>query len=52
MRLAHGRRCSREACELMQLDDVLAAADKGLPADLKTRLDELTFEYRLGDDPR
>jgi 1-deoxyxylulose-5-phosphate synthase len=35
-----------------QLDDVLAAADKGLPADLKTRLDELTFEYRLGDDPR
>jgi aryl-alcohol dehydrogenase (NADP+) len=35
-----------------QLDDVLAAADKGLSADLKARLDELTREYRYGDDPR
>jgi 1-deoxyxylulose-5-phosphate synthase len=35
-----------------QLDDVLAAADKGLAADLKARLDELTLEYRFGDDPR
>jgi len=35
-----------------QLDDVLAAADKELPGDLKTRLDELTLEYRFGDDPR
>jgi aryl-alcohol dehydrogenase (NADP+) len=35
-----------------QLDDVLAAADKELPPDLKTRLDELTLEYRFGDDPR
>ena len=35
-----------------QLDDVLAAADKGLAADLKARLDEMTREYRYGDDPR
>jgi aryl-alcohol dehydrogenase-like predicted oxidoreductase len=35
-----------------QLDDVLAAADKGLASDLKTRLDEMTREYRYGDDPR
>jgi 1-deoxyxylulose-5-phosphate synthase len=35
-----------------QLDDVLAAADKGLASDLKARLDELTREYRYGDDPR
>src|SRR5215813_9941507 len=35
-----------------QLDDVLAAADKELPPDVKTRLDELTLEYRFGDDPR
>src|SRR5262247_3919831 len=35
-----------------QLDDVLAAAEKELPPDLKTRLDELTLEYRFGDDPR
>jgi len=35
-----------------QLDDVLAAADKELHPDLKTRLDELTLEYRFGDDPR
>jgi len=35
-----------------QLDDVLAAADKELPGDLKRRLDELTLEYRFGDDPR
>ncbi|MDP2701517.1 MAG: aldo/keto reductase, partial [Candidatus Rokubacteria bacterium] len=35
-----------------QLDDVLAAADKGLSADLKARLDEMTREYRYGDDPR
>jgi len=35
-----------------QLDDVLAAADKDMPAELKTRLDALTLEYRYGDDPR
>lgn len=35
-----------------QLDDVLAAADKEMPGDLKARLDELTREYRYGDDPR
>jgi aryl-alcohol dehydrogenase-like predicted oxidoreductase len=35
-----------------QLDDVLAAADKGMAADLKARLDEMTREYRYGDDPR
>jgi aryl-alcohol dehydrogenase-like predicted oxidoreductase len=35
-----------------QLDDVLAAADKDLDAGLKARLDELTQEYRWGDDAR
>jgi 1-deoxyxylulose-5-phosphate synthase len=35
-----------------QLDDVLAAADNGLDGGLKTRLDDLTREYRYGDDPR
>jgi len=35
-----------------QLDDVLPAVEKGLDADLKARLDELTREYRRGDDPR
>jgi aryl-alcohol dehydrogenase-like predicted oxidoreductase len=35
-----------------QLDDVLPAAEKELDAGLKARLDELTCEYRLGDDPR
>jgi aryl-alcohol dehydrogenase (NADP+) len=35
-----------------QLDDVLAAVDKPLSADLKARLDELTREYRWGDDVR
>ena len=35
-----------------QLDDVLAAADKGLASDLKAQLDEMTREYRYGDDPR
>ena len=35
-----------------QLDDVLAALDKGLDAGLKVRLDELTREYRWGDDIR
>jgi aryl-alcohol dehydrogenase (NADP+) len=35
-----------------QLDEVLAAADKGLGTDLKGRLDALTAEYRWGDDPR
>jgi len=35
-----------------QLDDVLAAADKDVLGDLKARLDELTHEYRYGDDPR
>ena len=35
-----------------QLDDVLAAVGKTLDAGLKTRLDDLTAWYRLGDDPR
>jgi aryl-alcohol dehydrogenase (NADP+) len=35
-----------------QLDDVLAAVDKPLGADLTARLDELTREYRWGDDVR
>ena len=35
-----------------QLDDVLAAADKRLASDLKAQLDEMTREYRYGDDPR
>jgi aryl-alcohol dehydrogenase-like predicted oxidoreductase len=35
-----------------QLDDVLPAADKDLGAALMARLDELTYEYRLGDDVR
>jgi len=34
------------------LDDVLAAVDKPIAADIKARLDELTREYRWGDDPR
>ena len=35
-----------------QLDDLLAAVEKPIAADLKARLDELTQEYRWGDDPR
>ncbi len=35
-----------------QLDEMIPAVDKGMPADLKARLDELTLEYRGGDDPR
>src|SRR5215468_7526295 len=35
-----------------QLDDVLAAADKELSPDLKSTLDALTGDYRMGDDPR
>ena len=35
-----------------QLDDVLPATDKPLDAALKARLDEITREYRRGDDPR
>ena len=35
-----------------QLDDVAAAAGKTLDGGLKARLDELTAEYRLGDDAR
>ena len=35
-----------------QLDDVLSAAEKGIDAELKARLDTLTAEYRLGDDAR
>jgi len=35
-----------------QLDDALAAVDKGLDASLTTRLDDLTREYRWGDDIR
>ena len=35
-----------------QLDDALGAVDKGLDASLTTRLDDLTREYRWGDDIR
>jgi aryl-alcohol dehydrogenase-like predicted oxidoreductase len=35
-----------------QLADVLPAAAQDLPADVKSRLDELTHEYRMGDDIR
>jgi aryl-alcohol dehydrogenase (NADP+) len=35
-----------------QLDDVLSATEKPLDAALKARLDEITREYRWGDDPR
>ena len=35
-----------------QLDDLLAAPDRPLPAELKTRLDELTAVYRQGDAGR
>jgi len=35
-----------------QLDELLAAVDKPLDGDLKARLDELTREYRWGDDIR
>jgi 1-deoxyxylulose-5-phosphate synthase len=35
-----------------QIDDVLLAVDKGIDAGLKARLDELTIEYRWGDDQR
>ena len=35
-----------------ETDDVLAAADKDLDAGLMTQLDELTVEYRWGDDAR
>ena len=35
-----------------QLDDVFPAVSKSLAADLKARLDELTREYRMGDDVR
>jgi aryl-alcohol dehydrogenase (NADP+) len=35
-----------------QLDDTLRAAETPLPPDLKQRLDEITVDYRKGDDPR
>ena len=35
-----------------QLDDALTAVDKGLDGSLKARLDDLTREYRWGDDIR
>jgi aryl-alcohol dehydrogenase-like predicted oxidoreductase len=35
-----------------QLDHSLAAAEYPIDADLKSKLDELTYEYRLGDAPR
>ena len=35
-----------------QLDDVLPSVEKDLGADIKARLDALTADYRLGDDPR
>jgi aryl-alcohol dehydrogenase (NADP+) len=35
-----------------QLDDLLPAAEKPIDALLKSRLDEITREYRWGDDPR
>lgn len=40
------------ASRLEQLDESLAAATYSLDASLKTRLDELTVEYRRGDSPR
>jgi aryl-alcohol dehydrogenase (NADP+) len=35
-----------------QLDQSLAAASYALDPDLKGRLDDLTYEYRLGDAAR
>jgi aryl-alcohol dehydrogenase-like predicted oxidoreductase len=35
-----------------QLDDMFPAVDKGLDPALKARLDDLTLEYRFGDDIR
>jgi aryl-alcohol dehydrogenase (NADP+) len=35
-----------------QLDASLAALEYKIEADLKTRLDDLTHEYRMGDSPR
>jgi len=35
-----------------QLDAAIAATEKPIDAALKARLDELTLEYRRGDDPR
>jgi 1-deoxyxylulose-5-phosphate synthase len=35
-----------------QLDASLAAADYAIDADLKARLDDLSYEYRMGDAPR
>jgi aryl-alcohol dehydrogenase (NADP+) len=35
-----------------QLDDLVAAVEKPLPAELKARLDEITHEYRRGDAAR
>jgi 1-deoxyxylulose-5-phosphate synthase len=35
-----------------QLDASVAAAEYALDPDLKRRMDELTYEYRLGDAPR
>ena len=35
-----------------QLADLLPAASNDLAADVKAHLDELTAEYRMGDDPR
>lgn len=34
------------------LDDAFAAAEKSLDHGLKTQLDEMTYDYRLGDDIR
>ena len=35
-----------------QVDDLMTAVEKPISADLKARLDDLTREYRWGDDPR
>jgi 1-deoxyxylulose-5-phosphate synthase len=35
-----------------QLDEAIAAVGKTLDSGLKARLDELTADYRLGDDIR
>jgi aryl-alcohol dehydrogenase-like predicted oxidoreductase len=35
-----------------QLQASLAAADLVLDGDLKRQLDELTYQYRMGDAPR
>ena len=35
-----------------QIAQLLPAGSADLPADVKAQLDELTTDYRMGDDPR